>query len=205
MTRASWISSNRFFAWRVFWRPVGSHSLLFWLLWEASERRRPVGAAPLTWHEFSVLFLEKFIPQSRREELRRQFEQLCQDGMSVMQYEMRFSKLARHVVWLVPTDRERIMRFIDGLTYQLGLRMTRERVSSVTFDEVVDIARQIEMVRNQEHGEREAKRPRGLGGFSDVPSRGQFYHNRGHPYRHTQMARPVYCGASSSHGSYNTH
>ncbi|XP_070057825.1 uncharacterized protein [Nicotiana tomentosiformis] len=109
--------------------------------WKAYERCRPVGAVPLTWKEFSVLFLEKFVPQSRREELRRQFEKLHQDGMSVTQYEMRFSKLARHAVWLVPTDRERIMRFIDDLTYQLRLLMTRERVSSVTFDEVVYIAR----------------------------------------------------------------
>ncbi|XP_070047405.1 uncharacterized protein [Nicotiana tomentosiformis] len=113
--------------------------------WEAYERRRSVGEAPLTWQEFSVLLLEKFMPQSHREELCRQFEQLWQDGMSVTQYEMRFSELAHHAVWLVPTDRERIMRFIDGLMYQLQLLMTREMVSGTTFDEVVDIARQIEM------------------------------------------------------------
>ncbi|XP_070049936.1 uncharacterized protein [Nicotiana tomentosiformis] len=125
--------------------------------WEAYERRRT-----------------KFVPQSRREELRRQFEQLRQDGMSVMQYEMRFSELARHAVWLVPTDRERIRTFIDGLIYQLRLLMTRERVSGATFDEVVDIARKIEIVCSQEHREREAKRPRGPGDFSGVPSGGQF-------------------------------
>ncbi|XP_070032180.1 uncharacterized protein [Nicotiana tomentosiformis] len=85
---------------------------------------------------------------------------------------MRFSELACHAVWMVTTDRERIRRFIDGLTYQLQLLMTRERVSSATFDEVVDIARQIEMVCSQEHGERKAKRPRRLGPFSAVPSGG---------------------------------
>ncbi|XP_070050408.1 uncharacterized protein [Nicotiana tomentosiformis] len=85
--------------------------------WEAYERRRPVDAASLTWQEFSVFFLEKFMLQSHREELRRKLEQFQQDGMSVTQYKMRFSELARHAVWLVPTNRERIMRFIDGLTY----------------------------------------------------------------------------------------
>ncbi|XP_070054925.1 uncharacterized protein [Nicotiana tomentosiformis] len=98
--------------------------------WEAYERRRSVGAAPLTWQEFSVLFLEKFMPQTRREELRRQFKQLRQE------------------VWLVPTDKDRIRRFIDGLAYQLRLVMTRERVSGATFDKVVDIARQIEKVQS---------------------------------------------------------
>ncbi|XP_070050861.1 uncharacterized protein [Nicotiana tomentosiformis] len=118
--------------------------------WEAYERRRPVGAVPLTWQMFSGLFLEKFVPQSHREESRRQFEQLRQDDMSATQYEMRFSELGRHAIWLVPTDRERIKRFIDGLTFQPRLLMTREREreSGATFDEVVNIARQIEMVRN---------------------------------------------------------
>ncbi|XP_070045720.1 uncharacterized protein [Nicotiana tomentosiformis] len=85
--------------------------------WETYEKCMPIGAAPLTWHQLFVGFLEKFILQSRGEELRRQFEQLRQGDLSVMWYEMRFSKLARHAIWLVPTDRERIRRFIDGLTY----------------------------------------------------------------------------------------
>ncbi|XP_070039524.1 uncharacterized protein [Nicotiana tomentosiformis] len=143
--------------------------------------------------------------ESRREEPCRQFEQLRQYGMSVRQYEMRFSELARHAVWLVPTDRERIQRFVDGLTYQLRLLMTRERVSGATFDEVVDICRQIEMVRNQKRGEREAKRPRGSGDFSGVPSGGQIYRGRGRPYRHAQTGHPVHRGESSSHGSYSYH
>ncbi|XP_070050683.1 uncharacterized protein [Nicotiana tomentosiformis] len=169
--------------------------------WEAYERRRLVGATPLTWQEFSVLFLEKFVPQSRREELHRQFEQSRQDGMYVMQYEIRFSELDRHVVWLGPTDRERIRRFTDGLTYQLRLLMIRERVSDATFDEVVNIARQIEMVHSQERGERKAKKPRGSGGFGGVPSWGPFHHDRGRPYRHAQTTRPVHRGASFGHGS----
>ncbi|XP_070019854.1 uncharacterized protein [Nicotiana sylvestris] len=64
--------------------------------WEAYERRRSAGAAPLTWQEFSTLFLEKWIPQSQREELRRQFEWLRQGDMIMSQYEVRFSELARY-------------------------------------------------------------------------------------------------------------
>jgi len=61
---------------------------------------------------------------------------------------MRFFELARHAVWLVPTDRERIRRLINGLTFQLQVLMTRERVFGATFDEVVDIAWQIKLVRS---------------------------------------------------------
>uniref|UniRef100_A0A1U7UXS3 Uncharacterized protein LOC104211588 n=1 Tax=Nicotiana sylvestris TaxID=4096 RepID=A0A1U7UXS3_NICSY len=32
--------------------------------WEAYKRRRPVGSAPLSWQEFSTLFLEKWVPRS---------------------------------------------------------------------------------------------------------------------------------------------
>ncbi|XP_070057834.1 uncharacterized protein [Nicotiana tomentosiformis] len=125
--------------------------------------------------------------------------------MSVRQSEMRFSELARHAIWLVPTDRERIRRFIDGLTFQLRLLMTRERVSGATFDEVVNIARQIEMVRSQEQVEREVKRSHGSSDFSGVPSGGQFYCGRGRFYKHAQTGRPAHRGASASHGSYSAH
>jgi len=37
-----------------------SGATLTW--WEDFERRRPVGAAPLSWKQFSVLFLEKYVP-----------------------------------------------------------------------------------------------------------------------------------------------
>ncbi|XP_070031688.1 uncharacterized protein [Nicotiana tomentosiformis] len=102
--------------------------------------------------------------------------------MSVMQYEMRFSELDHHAIWSVPTNRKRIRRFIDGLTYELKLLMAIKRVSGDTFDEVVDIVHYIEMVRSHERVEREANRPRGQGGFSGAPFGG-------------------HCGASSGHDS----
>ncbi|XP_075079181.1 uncharacterized protein LOC142164700 [Nicotiana tabacum] len=149
--------------------------------------------------------MEKYVPQSRREELRRQFEWLRQGEMTVMQYEMRFFELSRHAIWLVMTDRERIRRFVNGLTYQLRILMTRERVTGVTFEEVVYIAREIESVHRQEREERDAKRPRGFGSYSGAPSRGQFQHGRGRLFRYAQPARLGYHGASSDHGSHSSH
>lgn len=43
------------------------------------------------------------------------------------QYEMRFSQLARHTIWMIPIDLQRIRRFVDGLNYHLFILMTRER------------------------------------------------------------------------------
>ncbi|XP_070032076.1 uncharacterized protein [Nicotiana tomentosiformis] len=91
--------------------------------WQAYERSRPADAAPLSLHEFSIFFLEKFVPLNRREKLCRQFEQLHHE----------------------------------------------ENASGARFDEVVDIARRLELVFSQEREERESKKPRGSGGFSGVP------------------------------------
>ncbi|XP_070032575.1 uncharacterized protein [Nicotiana tomentosiformis] len=140
--------------------------------WETYERSILVGATPLSWHEFSVLFLEKFVPQTCRKEMRMQFEYLRQEDMSMTRYEMQFSKLARHEIWLVPTETEWIMRFINGLNQQFHFVMTLGNVAGARFDEVVDSARRLEMIRTQESKEREAKRSRGLGNSSGVPSRG---------------------------------
>ncbi|XP_070032612.1 uncharacterized protein [Nicotiana tomentosiformis] len=159
--------------------------------WEAYELSRPADATPLMWHEFLVFFLEKFVPQTHKEELCRQFEQLRQ-------------------------ERERIRRFIDSLNYGLRFVMTQEIASGARFDEVVDIARWLEQIRNQEREERKAtwlashqsqnhKRPRGSGGFSGVSFGGQSHHNKGRPYRPDQMARPIHRGVLASHGSYSAH
>ncbi|XP_070040950.1 uncharacterized protein [Nicotiana tomentosiformis] len=116
---------------------------------------------------------------------------------------MIFSELAHHAVWLVPTERERFRRFIDGLNYGLRFIMTREIETGARFDEVVDIARCLELVRSQEREEREAKSPHSSGGFSSPSSGGQSHHSRGNPFRPAQMARLVHHGALASHGSYN--
>ena len=123
----------------------------------------------------------------------------------MMKYEMRFSELAHHASWIVPIDRERIWRVVDGLTYQLHILMNRERVIGATFEEVVDIAREIESVRRQEPEEIEAKRHQGSGSYSGTSSRGQFQHDRGRPFRHAQPARLGYREASSGHGSHSSH
>ncbi|XP_070032014.1 uncharacterized protein [Nicotiana tomentosiformis] len=76
--------------------------------------------------------------------------------------------------------------------------MTQEIALGARFGEVVDITRRLEQVHSQKSEEREAKRPRGSGGFSGASSRGQSHHNRGHPYRPAQMANLVHCGASQT-------
>ncbi|XP_070050413.1 uncharacterized protein [Nicotiana tomentosiformis] len=101
--------------------------------WQAYLHSRPVGSPPLTWDQFMHLFLEKYIPPSEREELRGQLERLRQGHMSVTDYEARFSDLYRHATIILPTDVERVQRFIAGLHPEIQVSMAREAEMGISF------------------------------------------------------------------------
>ncbi|XP_070056697.1 uncharacterized protein [Nicotiana tomentosiformis] len=140
------------------------------------------------------------IPFTRREEYRRQFERLQQGVMTITQYETQFVDLARNAIVLLPTERERVRRFIEGLTFNIRLQMASEAGVDISLHRVVDIARHIEMVRGQERGPVFDKRPRHCSGFS-----GASFGGRGAFARPSQSALQASYIALSSHGHYVSH
>ncbi|XP_070014765.1 uncharacterized protein [Nicotiana sylvestris] len=68
------------------------------------------GSPPITWGQFTQLFLDRYIPPSEREEMQYQFEQ---GQMSVTDYKARFSELSRHALIILPIDAEMVQR-IEG-------------------------------------------------------------------------------------------
>ncbi|XP_070034294.1 uncharacterized protein [Nicotiana tomentosiformis] len=153
-----------------------------------------------TWEQFSQLFLEKFIPITLKEEHHRQFELLRHGSMTVTQYETQFVDLARHVIVLLPTEKERVRKFIDGVTYTIMLQMAKETRSDISFQTAMHIARLIELVRAQERGPVGDKRPRHSGNFIDASSRGRGTYGRGHLPMPFYSALQVSHNASGSHG-----
>ncbi|XP_070039172.1 uncharacterized protein [Nicotiana tomentosiformis] len=117
--------------------------------WHAYLRSRPAGLPPLTWDQFTHLFLEKYIPSFEREELRGQFERLRQGHMSVTNYEVRFSDLSCHATIILPIDAKRVRRFIVGLHPEIQVPMARKAETVTSFLQVVDIAQRIERIRNR--------------------------------------------------------
>ncbi|XP_070040782.1 uncharacterized protein [Nicotiana tomentosiformis] len=134
--------------------------------WRDYMLTRPVGSPALTWDQFSRLFLEKFILVTLRDEYPKQFECLQKGSMTVTQYETQFVDLARHATILLPTERERVKRFIDELTYTIKLQMAKETRSDISFQMTIDISRRIELVRAQERGLVSDKRPHHSGSVS---------------------------------------
>ncbi|XP_070054189.1 uncharacterized protein [Nicotiana tomentosiformis] len=86
--------------------------------------------------------------------------------MSVSEYAVTFNDLSRHAPTLVSTVRERICRFIEGLNDGIRFNMAREFEIDTPYQQVVEMAQRLEGIQGREREDREAKRPRGTGGFS---------------------------------------
>lgn len=158
---------------------------LSYKLWQTYESSTLAGATPLSWPQFSVLLLQEFIPQTRRDELCSEFENLFYKGMTAIQYAIRFTELSRYEALLISNERKSVCRFIKGLTYSLRFRMAREMETEATFHRDVEIARRMKCIYGWEREGREAKKPRDFGGFSGAYSGGKGQHGRGH------FSRPV--------------
>ncbi|XP_070034947.1 uncharacterized protein [Nicotiana tomentosiformis] len=146
--------------------------------WQGYEEGRLADADPLTWAQFSEMFLREFVPQTLRDAWCIEFEQLCQDTMTVSEYAIRFSELSRHAPTLVPIVRERVRRFIEGLIYGSRFNMARELETDTPFQQVVEIARRMEGMRCHENEDKEAKSPCGPGGSTDPYFGGRIRHGR---------------------------
>ncbi|XP_070003507.1 uncharacterized protein [Nicotiana sylvestris] len=81
-----------------------------------------------------------YIPPSEREELWYQFEHLEQGQMYVIDYEARFSELSRHVLMILPTDVERVRRFVAGLHPGIRSGIAQEVDMGTEYQLVVKIA-----------------------------------------------------------------
>ncbi|GAB2274029.1 hypothetical protein Dimus_039065 [Dionaea muscipula] len=78
------------------------------------------------WEDFREAFLEKYIPESARDALREEFEQLVQRSMTVDQYAARFTSLLRFAPHLA-TETLRCKRFEAGLRPSIKEKVASHR------------------------------------------------------------------------------
>ncbi|XP_070020429.1 uncharacterized protein [Nicotiana sylvestris] len=142
--------------------------------WQSYLIGRTTGSPPMTWDQFTQLFLDRYIPPSKMEEPRYQFEQLEKGQMSLTDYEARFSELSRYALMILPTSVERVKRFVAGLHSNIMANMAREVELRTSYQLVVEIARRIEgyRQRGKEHMQYD-KRAHFLGEFRGAPTRGK--------------------------------
>ncbi|XP_070054061.1 uncharacterized protein [Nicotiana tomentosiformis] len=142
--------------------------------WESYILGRPASSPPMTWDQFTRLFLDRYITPSDKEELRFLFKQPQQGQMSVTDYEARFSELSCHALMILPTDVERGWRFVVGLHSASQATMAREVEIGTSFELVIEIARRIEGAHQRcREQARRAKRFQYSGEFSGAPAGGK--------------------------------
>ncbi|XP_070057811.1 uncharacterized protein [Nicotiana tomentosiformis] len=155
--------------------------------WKSYLLGRPADSPPMTWDRFTRIFLDRYILPSQREELRFQFEQLQQVQISVTDYEARFSELSRHALMILPTEAERVQRFVAGLHTSIHATMAREVEMRTSYELVVEIAQRIDGMRQRSREQViRDKRFRYSGEFRGAPygGRGQFVRGK--------SSRPLY-------------
>ena len=69
----------------------------------------------MTWEEFRELFMGKFFPASTRHAKAREFLELKQGSMTILEYVAKFTELARFGDDYVATDMAKVRKFEDGL------------------------------------------------------------------------------------------
>ncbi|XP_070040285.1 uncharacterized protein [Nicotiana tomentosiformis] len=116
--------------------------------------------------------------------------------MSVTDYEARISELSRHALMIVPTDAERVRRFVAGLYSGIQSTMVQEVEMGTSYGLVVEIVRRIEGVR-QRSREQAARDKRFLysGEFSGASGGGRGQFMRG------QSSRPPYTAPPPPRGA----
>ena len=142
-------------------------------LWfESWLQGRPQEAPEATWEEFKEAFMERFVPESVRRAKAREFEDLKQlPSMSVAEYDIKFTQLSRYAPYLVPTEKMKIERFIDGLVRPLFRAVAPQMKTFPSYAAAVDCARMIEMKEMEVRVSQErTKKFKSEGGFSGQSS-----------------------------------
>ncbi|XP_075076520.1 uncharacterized protein LOC142163162 [Nicotiana tabacum] len=87
--------------------------------YETWEESRGEDADPATWKYFADAFLEHFLPIEVLEAKALEFERLRQNDISVNEYYLKFVSLAKYAPKMVRDMRDRVRRFVLGLSDDL--------------------------------------------------------------------------------------
>ena len=79
----------------------------------------------MTWREFRDLFMDKFFPASARHAKDREFLELKQGSMTVLEYVAKFNKLAHFRNDYVATEMAKVRKFKDGLKLSIRGKIMR--------------------------------------------------------------------------------
>ncbi|GFY88890.1 hypothetical protein Acr_06g0008300 [Actinidia rufa] len=120
----------------------------------------------LTWVEFEKMFENQYFPESYREQLRDKFEKFEQGTMTLSEYITQYKALSRFASELVNTEKKKCRRFEKGLHSSVRRLVMSSRLK--VFTEIVELARTLELPRDNVRNERgnEGRQSMGSGGMA---------------------------------------
>jgi hypothetical protein len=101
-----------------------------------------------TWADFLEEFKNQYFPRWIVEQREAEFQDLKQRGKTVRRYAADFTRLSKYCPHLVPSEADRIRRFINGLHPMLNSILIE--MAPPTYSAVVDIASLIEQENSRQ-------------------------------------------------------
>ncbi|XP_026398789.1 uncharacterized protein LOC113294619 [Papaver somniferum] len=90
------------------------------------------GMQNLTWNEFKELFLQKCFPVALKNAKILEFIQLDQEkeGLSILEYDMRFEELSRYATDMVKTEHLKAIKYQKGLLPDIRFKLAQQMLTS---------------------------------------------------------------------------
>ena len=117
-----------------------------WWRWVRTSRDLEI----MIWAEFQELFMGKYFPKTARHDKAQEFLELKQGAMTVMDYVVQFTELARFADDYVATDMAKVRRFENGLRLSIRTRIVGLRLQDMDsmVGTTLTIERDMEDARN---------------------------------------------------------
>ncbi|XP_057426223.1 uncharacterized protein LOC130719624 [Lotus japonicus] len=127
--------------------------------WRSARQLMTANNVAITWDSFKRAFMEKYFPETAREDMENQFLNLRQGLMTVGEYAARLETLSKHFRFFqVQVDESYLCnRFMRGLRNDIeeSVRPLGIRV----FQQLVEKAREVESVKNRQRGKSDSGGP----------------------------------------------
>ncbi|KAM6563365.1 hypothetical protein CsatB_023363 [Cannabis sativa] len=141
--------------------------------WEVVEQTKDVDT--MNWNDFKRVFNEKYYNSAVLAAKVDEFTGLVQGSLTVTEYAQKYDRLAKFAPDLVPTDRVRAHRFVEGLKPMVARDVEIVSRGQFSYAQVVEMALTAERSENKIWKENAARRESKKGGANsnDHKKRGQ--------------------------------
>ena len=96
---------------------------------------RSLRVGPISWEVFRRDFIYRFFPREKREAKVEEFINICQGGMSLLEYSLKFTKFSKYAQSLVSNPRDKMSCFVMDMSHDVV-----EECRSVMLHDNIDIS-----------------------------------------------------------------